>query len=218
MKTINKFIYSGVLCLLNIILIFCLKHFDIRQIGPWDTSIGFSHINRAVFKLAGGFNRTWYNITSYIGILALGIAFLFACMGLYQLITRKDLIKVDPEILSLGFIYVLLAIIYIMFERFPINYRPVIIPGTAGPEPSYPSTHTILTCTIVISGLMIMKNYIKSDMLRKILNVIGSALIVIMIFGRLASGVHWFTDIVGAVLQSAMLLFLYSGIIDVLKD
>ena len=215
MKTGTKFIMSGVMALLTAVLIFLLKNVDIRMVGPWDKSIGLSHINRACFH---GFSRSWYNITSYIGLIALAIAGVFALMGLIQLIRRRSILKVDNEILSMGFLYVAVVFIYVLFNKIKINYRPIIIPGTPGPEVSFPSSHTMLTVVIVLSAIMVMKKYITIKPLRYVLNAIGSVMILVMLYGRIASGVHWFTDVLGSVLLSAMLLFLFSGILDIFSE
>jgi undecaprenyl-diphosphatase len=34
-----------------------------------------------------------------------------------------------------------------------------------------------------------------------------------MVLGRLVSGVHWFTDIVGAIILSAGLFLIYKGVV-----
>ncbi|NLX75824.1 MAG: phosphatase PAP2 family protein [Clostridiaceae bacterium] len=42
---------------------------------------------------------------------------------------------------------------------------------------------------------------------------VSSLIIIITAVGRLISGVHWFTDIIGGILISTMLLAVYSEII-----
>ena len=63
--------------------------------------IGFAGINQAVFK-ANGENALWYDFTEFLGVIALGVAAVFALVGLYQLLTRKRLFAVDRQILFLA--------------------------------------------------------------------------------------------------------------------
>lgn len=49
----------------------------------------------------------------------------------------RRLFAVDPDLLFLGVYYVLIAAAYLVFEAFPINYRPIPIDGVM--EASYPS-------------------------------------------------------------------------------
>lgn len=219
MKTEKKLICSGVFAALTAVLIFLLKNIDRRQVGPWDKSIGLARTNLAVFRMFGSdFDRGWYNITSYIGVFALAVAMVFAMIGLYQLIRRKSILNVDSEILALGFIYVLTVVIYIVFDRFVVNYRPLIIPGTPGPEPSFPSSHTLLTVVILVSAFMVMSKYVTNVPARMAAQAGCIVLVLIMMVGRVAAGVHWFTDILGAVLISSALLFMFSAVQDMLEE
>lgn len=217
----NKFTWSGIFGVLFILLIVLVKVFDVAPIGPAGTRIGFSGINHAVAELVKT-NTTWYNITEVFGIVAILVALCFALFGLVQLIKRRSLVKVDGEILSLAGLYAAVVVLYALFEVVIINYRPVIMPDEVEPEASFPSSHTMLICVIMGSTILLLndylKKYIKNDAFRNILKVICVVIIVLTVLGRLISGVHWFTDILGGVLISATLLFLYSGILDKLKN
>ena len=77
-------------------------------------------------------------------------------------------------------------------------------------EASYPSSHTLMTICLCGSSILINKKLFNNKVI-KIVNILSFIIIVITIFGRLISGVHWFTDIVGGVLISlALLMSLYS--------
>ena len=217
MKNKGKFIFAAVCGILAIILIILVGCVDVAPIGPEGTSIGLSHINKAAADLVGT-NLLWYNITKYLGYIALLTAFAFAAAGFIQLVTRRDISKVDREILALGILYAVVIGLYIFFEVVIINYRPVIMPDETYPEASFPSSHTMLICVVMGSTIMVLNKYIKNDMLRKILQVICSIIIIIMVVGRMLSGVHWLTDITGGVLISAVLLSLFSGIRDKLTE
>ena len=122
----------------------------------------------------------------------------------------------DGCLLRLAALYVAVAVVYILFEKVIINYRPVIMEGDFQPEASFPSSHTMLACTIYLSASMILDRYVKNPRLSVPLRALCVALAVITVLGRFASGVHWFTDILGGILLSTALLFVYSGAMDVL--
>lgn len=193
-----------------IVLVRCV---DVQPIGPEGTSIGLSHLNQYFFTLCG-VNILWYDITDYLGIFAILIAGIFALIGLVQLIKRRSLFQVDHEILALGGLYIVVIGLYVLFEFAIVNYRPIIMPDALQPEASFPSSHTMLVCTIMGSTMMVIGEYIENTTLRRIIQVLCAVIIVVMVVGRLLCGVHWFSDILGGVLISATLLTLYSLALD----
>lgn len=104
--------------------------------------------------------------------------------------------------------------LYVLFEIVIVNYRPIIMPGCEHPEASFPSSHTMIVCVIMGSTMMLMKNYIKNNKMRFVLQIICVLIITVTVVGRLISSVHWFTDIIGGILISTMLLAMYSGIME----
>ena len=205
---------AAVICLvLFLLLIAAVKTVDVAPIGPEETSIGLSGINGAIHE-ATGVSKLLYKLTNYLGYLSILAGLCFALYGLIQLIQRKSLLKVDREILVLGCLLVVLALLYVLFEFVVINFRPVVMPGEAHPEASFPSSHTMLTFVILGSIMMIIGRYVKNRSLRTLIQVICGLLILVMVFGRLLSGVHWFTDILGGVLISGALLFLFAAVLD----
>lgn len=190
------------LILITIIYTIAVTFIDVQTIGPNDSLVGFATINKFVFNLTG-VNMIWYSITDWLGFIPLIIAFIYSLVGLIQMIKRKS-IKIDKEILGLGIFYIIIILLYIIFEIVIINYRPVLIDGTL--EASYPSSHTLLSICICGSSLMINKYLFKNKRFIKLENTISILSIIIIVVGRLLSGVHWFTDIIGAILISITLL------------
>ena len=208
MKKIITAIISGGLFAGLIVL---LGRYDVAQIGPDGTSIGFSTINQKVHDFTG-VNMTWYELTDTMGYLAIGICALFGLAGLIQLIRRKSLLKVDKTIYALGCFYVVVIGCYVFFEKFIINYRPIIMPGETAPEASFPSSHTMLIITVMASTAMVAGQYIGNGALRGLVRLLCGIIIVGTVFGRLYCGVHWFTDIIGGILLSIALLALFSAV------
>ena len=212
-KTANKF-WAGaaVFAVLFLIWIAIIKLVDVSAIGPESTEVGLAGINKAIHE-ALGVNMTLYKITDILGYVALLVAGLFALFGLVQLIKRKSLAKVDGAIYALAGLYVVTIGLYVIFEKVIINYRPVIMPDEVALEASFPSSHTMLACVIFGSAIVMIGKYIDNDMLRKLLIALAAVLLILVVAGRLVSGVHWFTDIVGGVLISGALVFTFIGIV-----
>ena len=212
MKNKGKFLIIGISGALFALLIVLLRCVDVEPVGAAGTSVGLSHLNRFVFELTG-VNMVWYNITDWLGLAAIFAAFLFAATGLVQVIKRRSILKVDKEILALGGLYILVIGIYVLFENVIVNYRPIIMPGCSNPEASFPSSHTMLVCVIMGNTIIIIGKYIKKKSLCMVIRGICAAVIAVTVVGRLISGVHWFTDILGGLLISTFLLALYSVLI-----
>lgn len=208
----RRIITAGIGFLLTVILIALVRLVDVAPIGAQGTSIGLSHLNQFVFDLFG-VNILWYNITDWLGVAAVLTAFVFAITGLVQLIKRRSLLKVDREILALGVLYLVVIGLYILFENVVINYRPIIMPDNTRPEASFPSSHTMIACVIMGSAAILINRYIKNKTLCRVLQIICFVIIGVTVVGRLISGVHWFTDIIGGILISVTLLSLYKEVI-----
>ncbi len=145
-----------------------------------------------------------------IAVLILGFA-IFGIMGIRQWIKRRSLKKVDRELLCVLPSLALLAIVYVVFEKFCIlNYRPILIDGVA--EPSFPSTHTLIATTITLMMIMMMPKYVKSKKLRVLIDLVLVLLMGFVAFGRVASGMHWFSDVMGGLVFGIDLALVY-GII-----
>ena len=213
----KKFITAAVCFGLFLLLILLIKVVDVAAVGPEGTEIGLSKLNVAVHDLFGE-NLGWYKVTNILGYLAILIALGFAAIGGLQLIHRRSIMKVDKEILLLGCLYVVTVIFYVLFEKVVINYRPILMPDGEGIEASFPSSHTVLSCVILGSGLFLLKKYTKKNKnVQLVLTVVFAVMLALIVAGRLISGVHWFTDIVGGVLLSAALLNAYEGLLKLWK-
>ena len=217
MKNKMKFCLGGISGALFVLLILLVRTVDVDAIGPEGSSVGFSKINGAV-KDTFSYNETWYKITQYLGYAALAIAGGFALLGLVQLIRRKSLFKVDKNIIALGVLFTVVIILYVMFGKIAVNYRPVILPDEGVLEASYPSSHSVLTCVVMGGAMLQLPYYVKNQGLRLALNTILALIILLTVGGRLVSGAHWLTDILGGILLSGCLLFVFSGVLDKIES
>ena len=187
---------------------------DVRAIGPNGSSVGFATLNGYVHDLTG-VNMFLYTITDWLGLVPIGVAFGFAVLGLVQWVGRKSLFKVDRSILALGGFCIIVLAMYIFFEIVVINYRPVLIDGYL--EASYPSSTTMLVMCVMPTAMMQLHARIKSDVFRRCVLISIAAFTAFMVIGRLASGVHWLTDIIGGALVSAGLVITYASVSDIHK-
>lgn len=205
----KKYLGNAVLAgLLYALLIILLTHVDRAVAGPKGTVVGLSHIN-VLFHNLTGFISFWYTVTEVLGVVCILVAIGLAVTGLTQLFRRRDIFMMDREFLFLGTLYILTLIIYIIFERACINYRSMLLPGDKFPESSFPSTHTLLSVTVYGSAIILAGRCIDNKILAKAARIICLVLCVLTVGGRLLSGVHWFTDIVGGIFLGLTLVNLY---------
>ncbi len=187
-----------------------IQFVDVQAIGPQESSVGFATINQFVHNLTG-VHMSLYTITDWLGLVPLMFVMGFGTLGLIQWIKRKHLLKVDHSILVLGGFYIVVMAVYVLFEMLVINYRPVLIDGIL--EDSYPSSTTMLVMCVMPTAIMQLNARIKNDVLKRFVASAIIAFIVFMVIGRLVSGVHWFTDIIGGALLSAGLVLMYLAVI-----
>ena len=187
-----------------------VRFIDVQAIGPQESSVGFATINQFVHNLTG-VHMSLYTITDWLGLVPLTFVIGFALLGLVQWIKRKHLLKVDYNILILGGFYIIVMAVYVLFEMLVVNYRPVLINGYL--EASYPSSTTMLVMCVMPTAIMQFNARIKNNVLKRCVTSAIIAFIVFMVSGRLVSGVHWFTDIIGGALLSTGLVLMYRAII-----
>ena len=183
-----------------------IQYVDVQAVGQNGTKIGFADFNVWFHRLTG-VHMTIYTITDWLGLAPIFICLCFGTLGFVQLVKRRSLLKVDPDILLLGIYYVLVIACYLIFEMIPVNYRPVLIEGRL--EASYPSSTTLLVLSVMPTLWFQANRRVSNAMIRKAVAVFVVTFSVFMVIGRLVSGVHWATDIIGSVLLSAGLYMLY---------
>ena len=208
MKKENQRNFCIATCMLLTFLLWtvAIRFVDMQAIGPQESSVGFATINQFVHNLTG-VHMSLYTITDWLGLVPLVFVMGFALLGLIQWIKRKNILKVDYNILILGGFYIVVMAVYVLFEMLVVNYRPVLICGIL--EASYPSSTTMLVMCVMPTAIMQFNARIKNGILKRWVSSAITVFIAFMVIGRLVSGVHWFTDIVGGALLSAGLVMLY---------
>ena len=178
---------------------------DVRPVGQNGTDIGFATFNTWFHGLTG-VHMGIYTATDWLGLVPVAVCLGFGALGAMQLIRRRSLLAVDPDLLLLGVHYVAVAAAYLVFEAFPINYRPIPIDGVM--EASYPSSTTLLVLGVMPTLAYQAVRRMKSSLAKGAVAFVA-AFSALMVAGRLVSGVHWATDIVGSILLAAGLFAMY---------
>lgn len=151
----------------------------------------------------------WDLITNIILAAAIAVLVVFAMIGLCQWIKRKSLKKVDKPLLAMFVPLILMALTYVVFDKFLIlNTRP-----DGSGEPSFPSTHTMVTATIFACVALALPKYIKNKPLRIILCLIMFALTALVAVGRVLANKHWASDVVAGLIFATIFTIIYYLII-----
>lgn len=183
-----------------------IKCIDVQALGQNGTRIGFAAFN-VWFHQITGVHMMIYTVTDWLGLVPIIICLCFGVLGLVQLIKRRSLLRVDPDILLLGVYYVVVIFCYLIFEMIPINFRPVLIEGRL--EASYPSSTSLLVLSVMPTLMFQLDRRTRDPRIRRTAAVFVIVFSVFMVIGRLLSGVHWATDIIGSILLSVGLFLLY---------
>ena len=207
MKDNRKRLLLGIVLLAAFVLwTILIQHIDVQIAGPNKTEIGFAAFN-IWFHQMTGVHMLIYTITDWLGLVPILICMCLGLLGLVQLVKRRSLLRVDPDILLLGVYYVLVILCYLLFEMIPINYRPILIEGNL--EASYPSSTTLLVLSVVPTLKYQADRRIVNPMFKNVITIFAIVFSAFMVIGRLISGVHWATDIIGSVFLSFGLFFIY---------
>lgn len=195
-------------CILSVFLLWtiAIQIMDVRPIGPNNSAVGFATINHYIHELTG-VHLGLYILTDWLSLIPLLFVIGFAFLGFMQWIHRKNIRKIDRSILILGGSYMAILAIYILFDQYAVNYRPILIQGIL--EPSYPSSTTLLTMYVMLTARIQLRFRIQNTALKNCASAFILVFTIFMVVARFVSGVHWFTDIIGGILLSAGLVTLY---------
>ncbi len=211
----SAFILSGALFVVFILFTVAVKYVDVQAIGPEDSAVGLASINSFARDFAGS-SEIWDFVSDVLGYAAFIYILGFACLGFYQLVSRKSFFKVDLDIYALAWFYVIVFGFYELFEHIIINYRPVLEDGVL--EASYPSSHTMLAICIYATASLQFRYRLGDGAISNSIKIITEVAMLFCVITRFFSGMHWLTDIVGAVLLSLALTKAYEGVFELIKS
>ena len=207
-KRKGRLLCAGALALAFVIWTVLTRYALVAPIGPRGSQVGLAPLNKLFHNLTGV--HLWlYTITDWLGLVPIAVALCFAVYGLVEWIRRGSIRLVDRDILLLGGFYIAVCSLYMLFEYVVVNYRPVLIAGHL--EPSYPSSTTLLVASVMPTAYRVLARRARKRWLRCLLCTVIYAFTCFMVVGRLLSGVHWLTDIIGGLLLSAALVTAYAA-------
>ena len=147
----------------------------------------------------------WDKASDIMVYSAIATAGIFAVMAIYQWITRKSFKKIDKTLLALIAPAALLLITYILFDFIFIwNTRP-----DGSGEPSFPSTHTMITATVFFCTAIALPRYIKQKSLIIFLDLVMLSFVILVPVGRVLANKHWVSDCIGGLIFSAIFAGVY---------
>ena len=123
MKKNKKFLAVGLTGLAAFALwTLILLTLDVKNVGVNETALGLSSLNTKLHSLVGT-HLFLYELTDVLSLIPIFFVLSFALLGLCQLVKRKSIFKVDKDILVLGAFLAALAISFLFFEKFVLNYQ-----------------------------------------------------------------------------------------------
>ena len=213
-KTLISLICSVVLLLVFVAFTLIVKFVDLSLVGNTGKEIGLSSIN-SYFYLRLKPLDIWHTLSNIIFVLALFIAVAFVIVGIYQLVTRKSLNKIDKDIVAVISSYALVALVYVFFELVVVNFRPILIDGVV--EASYPSSHVMISLVVITSAVMFLCGRVNTKIKKVLAIVSGVMLSLMVIIFRILSARHWITDIIAGVIIAFAILSCYVLITNIIN-
>ena len=113
MRRKKKLLYTGIVFLaLFAVWTVLVQTVDVRPAGQTGKMVGFGAINLRFHQLTGV--HMWiYTATDWLGLVPMAVCLLFGMAGLKQLLQRKSLLQVDPDLILLGIYYMLVIAGYL---------------------------------------------------------------------------------------------------------
>ena len=210
-KLINLKVILGFVFLFLFIILILLLNVDKDYITPTG-KVGLSSFNDMVdYK----YNKGWQILADVFLYLGIALVAILAIYGLYELIKRKSLFKVDKYIIVIGAFFIISIILWLLFDKVvTINYRPILVDGEK--ESSFPSTHTFVCVFIYMSAYTVVKKLLNNKIYNEIVLSLAIVIVIFTAVSRILSGMHYLTDVMGGVFLGLSLYFICDGIITII--
>jgi undecaprenyl-diphosphatase len=148
----------------------------------------------------------WDKATDIILLASFAVLAVFVGLGIYQWVKRKSLKKVDNELLWAPLPLTLMALVYIVFDKFwVLNTRP-----DGSGEPSFPSTHVMVVGTIFCLIAGALPSYIHSRTLTAVIWILMAVLMTLCSIGRIVANKHTLVDVLGGLGFAILFAVIYA--------
>ena len=196
---------AGIFLAAYIIFTLVVRFVNVEPIGPEGSSVGLAKLNGAVFNRIGGFHAGFYKLSSILGAIILLGALLIALLVVMQAVQKRSIRKVNWDLKVYILYGIVVLAVYLITEHFSINFRPVILDAEEGLELSYPSSHTLLSVSVIGAAAAQIRLRVKDSGTQRILLIAAWVLAAVTVLARFLAGVHWTTDIIGGILLAMVL-------------
>lgn len=203
------YVAGGVSLALFALLAALLLTVDVQPIAADGSMVGLGTFNAAVHAVLGESDVMGRVSDLLLAVPALSMLAL-AVVGVRQIAERRGLLAVDRDLWLLLALYVVMLVLYVLFNQVSLNNRPVFEDGIC--EPSFPSSHTLLAVVTLGAAMVQAANRMREGGARTVAFAVCGACMVLLVAARLLSGVHWATDILGGVLLGAALVGFYQAL------
>ena len=201
-------IAAGVLLALFAALTVSLVFVDRQPIAGDGSLVGLATFNLDARAILGQ-NDLMEKLSNALLIVPAVGALMLAIVGCKQLIRSRSRNGVDRDLWLLLGTYGAMLVLYVLFNCFSPNNRPILEDGVC--EPSFPSSHTLLAVTMCGTAMIQAVQRIREGGLRTAALVICAAGMVGIIAARAMAGVHWATDILGGALVAVYHTIAFAG-------
>ncbi len=198
---------SVILLLVFVAFTWTVTWFDVQDIGVNGSSVGYATLNGAIHSMFPS-DAGCYEVSETLGHICILVAAVNSFLALVDFIKGHGFRGMHKRYLLTLLLYAVVVVLYIAFSLIPINTRPNSY------EQSYPSSHCMLALCVLYSQIVLLGYGAERNRdWVEIFDIMIIIVMVSMVVFRLLSGVHWFTDIVGAMLLSFALMVLYRTLI-----
>ena len=198
--------YAYLIASLSVLLVFIIFTILVKTVNVEliynQTYLGFYNLNFKFGNFIVGLGKydsgkLFSDIVLYV---SLGYSAILAIFGAINLIKVKSLKKVNMRYYLLLGAYVVIALVYLLFEIVKVNYSPDSTVGHL--KASYPSSHVFIGVTLFLLNSYTMLKLLSPEKSWVIYLTYASAILssLLLVFTRILSSKHWLTDIIASLL------------------
>ena len=213
MKKYGYFIASASLLLVFIIFTILVKTVDVHYYYN-NTYVGFYSMNSKFGELVTNFGKyePMGKMSDIILYLSFGYILILFIFAIIELIKKKSFKKLNMNYyVALGG-YVLVAVLYVIFDIVKVNYSPDSLADKL--KPSYPSSHVFIGCMFYLINTFTAMKLLKpeKDWIKPLVFIATGIICVLLVFTRTMSAKHWLSDIIASIILVSCVYTLFIGV------